>query len=122
MGNWDAALRLFSNVLPDGVPSTVIIDELPYLVEQDESIEATFQKQWDRLLFRNPALLVLVGSDMAMMEDLDAHDRALYQRGSEMVVPTLAPVETASIVGSPDAAAVFDAFLTTGGLPLICDE
>ncbi len=48
-----------------------------------------------------------------MMEALYARDMAFYQGGSEMVVPPLSPVETASIVGSPDAAAVFNAFLTT---------
>ncbi len=50
MGNWDAALRLLNTVLPDDVPSIIIFDEFPYFVEQDRSIEATFQKQWDRLL------------------------------------------------------------------------
>ncbi len=120
--NWDAALRLLNSVLPSDAPSIVVIDEFPYLLEQDRGIEATFQKQWDRLLSRKPVLLILVGSDIAIMEALNTYDRAFYQRGTEMVIPPLSPVETAAIVGSPDAASAFDSFLITGGLPLICDE
>jgi AAA+ ATPase superfamily predicted ATPase len=39
-----------------------------------------------------------------------------------MVVPPLSPVETATIVGIEDPATAFDAYLVTGGLPLICQE
>ena len=120
--SWDAALRLLAQALPTTEPSIVIVDEFPYLLDADPSIEATFQKQWDRTLSRLPVLLVLVGSDLGMMEALNTHDRAFYQRGSEMVVPPLSPAETAAIVGSATAADAFDAYLITGGLPLICAE
>ncbi len=122
LDSWDVALRLLGQALADDEPSIVIIDEFPYLVEHDSSVEATFQKQWDRHLSRKPVLLILIGSDLAMMEALNAHDRAFYQRGTEMVVPPFSPAETASIVGASDAADAFDAYLITGGLPLICDE
>jgi AAA+ ATPase superfamily predicted ATPase len=122
LDSWDSALRLLGQALPDGEPSVVVIDEFPYLVEQDSEVEATFQKQWDRSLSRKPVLLILIGSDLAMMEALNTHDRAFYQRGTEMVVPALSPSEAASIVGAPTAADAFDAYLLTGGLPLICDE
>lgn len=120
--SWDAALRLLAQALPTTEPSIVIVDEFPYLLDADPSIEATFQKQWDRTLSRLPVLLILVGSDLGMMEALNTHDRAFYQRGSEMVVPPLSPAETAAIVGSATAADAFDAYLITGGLPLICAE
>ncbi len=120
--SWDATLRLLAQALPTTEPSIVIVDEFPYLVDTDPSIEATFQKQWDRSLSRLPVLLILVGSDLAMMEALNTHDRAFYQRGTEMVVPPLSPAETAAIVGSATAADAFDAYLVTGGLPLICAE
>ena len=120
--SWDAALRLLAQALPATEPSIVIVDEFPYLLDADPSIEATFQKQWDRTLSRLPVLFILVGSDLGMMEALNTHDRAFYQRGSEMVVPPLSPAETAAIVGSATAADAFDAYLVTGGLPLICAE
>ena len=119
---WDAALQVLASAVGDEEPTVVVIDEFPYLVNDDSSIEATFQKQWDRLLSKKPVLLILVGSDLAMMEALNSHGRAFFQRGTELVVPPLSPVETGSIVGASDAKDHFDAYLLSGGLPLICCE
>lgn len=121
-GTWDAALRTLAAAVDEAGPTVVVIDEFPYLVKHDPSIEATFQKQWDRLLSKKPVLLVLIGSNLAMMEALSTYGRPFYQRGTEMIVGALSPVETAEIVGSPTAADAFDAYLITGGLPLVCDE
>ena len=119
---WDAGLRLLGQALPDDSVSIVVFDEFPYLVEDDRSIEATLQKQWDRILSRKPVLVLLIGSDIATMEALNTHGRALFQRGTEMAVPPLSPAETGEIVGAADAGDAFDAYLVTGGLPLICGE
>ncbi|HVC15185.1 MAG TPA: ATP-binding protein [Acidimicrobiales bacterium] len=120
--NWDAGLRLLAQALPDDSVSVVVIDEFPYLVEDDETVEATFQKQWDRNLSKKPVLLLLIGSNLAMMEALNTHRRAFFQRATEMAVPPLSPAETANIVGAADSGEAFDAALVTGGLPLICEE
>ena len=50
-----------------------------------------------------------------------AYGRPFHQRATEMVVPPLSPAEVGAMLqlGAADA---FDAFLVTGGLPLICDE
>ncbi len=125
--SWDSALRLLATVLEtsdeNGAgPAIVVIDEFPYIVADEPTIEATFQKQWDRLLSKRPVLLILIGSDLAMMESLNTHGRAFFQRGTELVVPPLSPVETGETVGSQSAASIFDAYLLTGGLPLICAE
>ncbi len=119
---WDAALRLLATAIGDTSPCIVVFDEFPYMVDDDRSLEATFQKQWDRVLSNVPVLLIIVGSDLATMESLNTHGRAFFQRGSELVVPPLSPRETADIVRSPSAADAFDAYLITGGLPLNCDE
>lgn len=120
--SWDGALALLAAALPDDEACVVVVDEFPYLLEDDGSIDAVFQKAWDRQLSAKPVVLVLVGSDLAMMERLNDADRALHQRGTEMVVAALSPLEASEIVGSPTAADAFDAYLVTGGLPLICDE
>ncbi len=99
-----------------------MIDEFPYLVAANATVEAIFQKQWDRLLSRRPVLLILVGSDLAMMEALNTHGRAFFQRGAEVVIPPLTPVEVGSIVGAAGAAEAFDAALVTGGMPLLCSD
>lgn len=88
---WDAALRLLAGAIDDGSPTVVVVDEFPYLVADDPTVEATFQKQWDRLLSKKPVLLVLVGSDLAMMAALNTHGRALFQRGYRHGDPTAHP-------------------------------
>ncbi|MGH3930826.1 MAG: AAA family ATPase, partial [Pseudonocardiaceae bacterium] len=77
-GDWDDALGLLAATHHSATPGVVVIDEFPYLVGGDASIEATLQKQWDRRLAGLPLLVVLVGSDLAMMESLTSYDRPLY--------------------------------------------
>ncbi|MBB1254513.1 AAA family ATPase [Streptomyces sp. OF3] len=118
---WDAALTLLAGVLPADTPSVVVLDEMPYLVREDPTFEGALQKAFDRTLSRLPVLLVLIGSDLAMMEQLNTYGRPFYQRGTEMVVPPLNPAEVGTMLGLPPADA-FDAFLISGGLPLILEE
>ena len=66
-------------------------------------------------------LLVIIGSDLAMMEHLASYGRPIHQRGIEMVLDALNPREVASMIGL-EAADALDANLITGGLPLICRD
>ncbi|WP_338686516.1 DUF234 domain-containing protein [Streptomyces acidiscabies] len=118
---WDTALRQLAAVLPDDAPSIVVLDELPWMLEGDPVLEGTLQTVWDRVLSRKPVLLVLIGSDLAMMERLSAYGRPFHQRGVEMVLAPLSPAEVMAMTGLP-AADAFDAHLITGGLPLVCQE
>ncbi|MDX6240601.1 MAG: uncharacterized protein QOG10_5421, partial [Kribbellaceae bacterium] len=118
---WNAALRLLAEILPDDEPSVVVIDEVPYLMDRIDAFEGVLQRAWDRLLSRKPVLLLLVGSDLSMMEALNSYDRPFHQRGREMVVGPLNPADLAMMLELEPAAA-FDAALVTGGLPLICRE
>ncbi|MEU8708183.1 DUF234 domain-containing protein [Streptomyces sp. NPDC048565] len=118
---WDAAFGLLASVLPQDTPSVVVLDEMPYLVRDDPTFEGALQKAFDRTLAKLPVLLVLIGSDIAMMEQLNTYGRPFYQRGTEMVVPPLNPAEVAVMLDLPPAEA-FDAFLVSGGLPLILEE
>ncbi|MGW0928640.1 ATP-binding protein [Streptomyces sp. NPDC002644] len=118
---WNAAFRLLAEVLPDDAPSVVVVDEVPYLMEGVEGFEGMLQRAWDRLLSRKPVLLLLVGSDLSMMEALNGYERPFHQRGQEMVLGPLNPADLAEMLDLPPAQA-FDAALVTGGLPLICSE
>lgn len=118
-GNWSTALRLLAEALPSDRPSVVVIDELPYLVERVDAFEGILQRAWDRELSRKPVLLVLIGSDLSMMEALTTYGRPFHQRGHEMVVGPLDPAEVGQMLRLRAADAV-DAALITGGLPLIC--
>ena len=118
---WDAALRLLARTIPEDQPSVVVIDEMPYLIRTDAGFEGTLQKAFDRELSRRPVLLICVGSDLAMMEALNEYGRPFHQRATELVVPPLSPADAAEMLGLP-AADAFDAYLVSGGLPLILDE
>lgn len=120
LASWDAALRLLASAVPDS-GCVVVIDELPYLTAGDPAFEGTLQKMFDRELSRRRVLLVGIGSDLAMMEALNEYGRPFHQRATEMVLPPLSPAEVASMLGL-GAADALDAYLVTGGLPLICDE
>lgn len=118
--SWDAALRLLASALPD-TGSVVVFDELPYLTAADPAFEGSLQRAFDRELSRKPVLLIGIGSDLSMMEALNEYGRPFHQRATEMVIPPLSPLEVSTLLGLEPADA-FDAYLITGGLPLICDE
>lgn len=118
---WNAAFWLLAEILPDDAPSVVVIDEVPYLMERVDAFEGLLRRAWDRLLSRKPVLLLLVGSDLSMMEALNSYDRPFHQRDREMVVRPLTPADIGEMLDLETAAA-FDATLITGGLPLICRE
>jgi hypothetical protein len=120
-GSWEAALRLLMNALPADQPSVVVLDEMPYLLANDSGFEGTLQKIFDRELSRRPTLLVCIGSDLSMMEALNDYGRPFHQRATEMVIPSLNPADVADVLDIQPADA-FDAYLVSGGLPLILDE
>jgi hypothetical protein len=60
----------------------------------------------DRTLSKLPVLLILIGSDLAMMEQLNTYRRPFYQRGTELVVSPLNPAEVAGVLDLPPADAL----------------
>lgn len=118
-GNWTAALRQLAGILPEDQPSVVIVDEVPYLMDRVDAFEGILQRAWDRELSRRPVLLILIGSDVSMMEALGSYGRPFHQRGQEMVLGPLNPAEVGRMLDLEPPAA-FDAALVTGGLPLVC--
>jgi hypothetical protein len=115
IGGWPDAFRLLAGALPQ-TPSIVVLDELPWLAEQDELFDGALQTAWDRLLAPRPVLLLLLGSDIHMMERLTAYDRPFFGRADNMILGPLNPAEVGEALGL-GAAEVVDAHLVTGGLP-----
>ena len=112
---WPDAFRALAAVLPDR-PVVVVLDELPWLSEQDELFDGALQTAWDRLLSRRPVLLLLLGSDLHMMERLTAYDRPFYGRADNLLLGALNPAEVGSALDL-EAADAIDAQLVSGGLP-----
>lgn len=117
---WEAALALAVAEVEQAQPAVIVIDEFPYLLETNrDPVEGAFQAGWDRVLSRRPVLLVLVGSDLAMMRSLDEYGRPLHGRASRgIVVDPLTPFEIGRLLKLP-AADTLDAYLVVGGFPEI---
>lgn len=111
------AAALHSTTTP--TPLVVVIDELPYLIGNDPSFEATLQAAWDHQLQHAPVMLIVVGSDLSMMEALTSYGRPLYSRVDvEMRVDPLNVADVADLL-SIGATEAFDTYLVTGGFPKI---
>lgn len=117
--DWGGALRLLATTITR--PSVLVIDEFPWLAAGRPEIEGLLQTAWDRHLSRVPVLLVLLGSDLSMMEQLGAYGRPLYQRMRELVLQPLTVAETADWLQLDPAGAV-DAQLVTGGFPRLLQD
>ncbi|GAB3849712.1 ATP-binding protein [Nesterenkonia populi] len=116
-----AALTLLATTLPDDTPSIVVLDEAPWLLENFPGGAGEVQRVWDRALSRKPVLLLLLGSDLSAMEQLNAPDQPFHGRATEMVLHPLNPAEVATMTGTHGSEA-FDAHLITGGQPLVAQE
>ncbi len=109
VSSWPDAFRVLASVLPES-PVVIVLDELPWLAEQDEIFDGALQTAWDRLLSQRPVLLLLLGSDLHMMERLTAHDRPFFGRADNLLLGPLNPAEVGDALGL-DAADTIDAFL-----------
>ncbi len=119
--SWEAALATAANGATVEQPSVIIIDEFPYLGgdsdEAAKAIESLFSAAWERRLSRLPILLILVGSDLAMMERLTEYGRPLYDRVTRtLVIDPLSPADIATIA-KLSAEDAIDAYAVIGGLP-----
>ncbi|MFC7331123.1 ATP-binding protein [Marinactinospora rubrisoli] len=116
--DWNQALRSLAIAAPHDAPSIAVIDEVPWLVEQDQEFEGALQTVWDRHLSAKPILLILVGSDMSVMEALRSYGRPFFGRAAKMTVQPLHLADVQAMTGL-DAADAMDALLITGGFPEI---
>jgi uncharacterized protein len=115
VNGWSDAFRVLASALPDG-PVVIVLDELPWLAEQDEAFDGALQTAWDRLLSPHSVLLLLLGSDLHMMERLTAYDRPFFGRADNLLLGPLTPAEVGTALHL-EAADAIDAHLISGGLP-----
>ena len=85
----------------------MVVDEVPYLFAGAPDVEGAFQKAWDRSLKNAPVLLIVIGSDLAIMEALTECGRPLFGRPTREI--DLRPL-------SPHDIAVVDRALPGRGL------
>lgn len=119
--HWEAALVTAAIGATRERPSVIVVDEFPYLGEADDdharAVESIFSAAWERRLSRSPVILILVGSDLAMMERLSDYGRPLFDRVTRaLVVDPLGPGDVAAIADLSPSDAI-DAYAVIGGLP-----
>jgi AAA+ ATPase superfamily predicted ATPase len=115
------ALEIVASVLPDDRRSVVVLDEVPWLLEGLAGGAGDLQHSWDRVLSAKPVLLMLLGSDLAMMEELGRYDQPFHGRATELVLGPFHPRDVAMMTGL-DGMDAFDAYLITGGQPLVAED
>src|SRR3984957_5154771 len=91
-------------------PAILVFDEFPWAWETSTWLDGLLQSLWDGDFGRHPVLMLLIGSDEAMMDRLFEHDRPLFGRlDDQLVVRPFNPAETAlALGGGADARDVFD--------------
>ncbi len=120
---WDGALRLIAAALPIDGPAIVVLDEFPWFVRRDPGLEGALQVIWDQVLENKQVLLILVGSDLAMMEALSTYGRPLYGRTKELTVRPFNAGDTATMLSHvSDAGDALDFQLITGGFPRLVGD
>jgi len=121
--NWMTLVALLGFAVGDEA-AVVVFDEFPWANETSPGLDGLLKATLDGRLKQLPVLLVLVGSDEAMMERLIAHDRPLFGKiDRRIVLEPFDPAETSDALGSTRGAMeVFDTRLVTGGLPGLVEQ
>jgi uncharacterized protein len=100
-----------------------VLDEFPWFARRDPGLEGALQVIWDQVFENKQVLLILVGSDLAMMEALSTYGRPLYGRTKELTVRPFHAGDTAAMLSHvSDAGDALDFQLVTGGFPRLVGD
>jgi len=119
--SWRDCFGLLEVIAQQG-PIIVVLDEFPWMAEGDVTLEGSLQASWDRHLERLPILLILVGSDVTMMQRLSTYNRPLFGRLREIIFSPLNPADIAGAADQWTSSDVIDAYLVTGGFPRLVTD
>jgi uncharacterized protein len=119
--DWESALVAAASGAHRAAPSVIIIDEFPYLgggdADQEKALESLFSAAWERRLSRSPVLLIVIGSDLAMMERLTEYGRPLFDRPTRTLVLSSLSLSDIATITKLAPEDVIDTYAITGGLP-----
>ena len=119
--DWVRTLAALAAALPADEPVILVLDEVPWLAEADAGFDAALKTAWDMHLSAKPVLLLLLGSDLAMMDRLTSYDHPFYGRAGQYTVGPLSPADVQDSTGL-EAAEALDAYLLTGGFPEVVTD
>ena len=97
----------------------VVIDEFPFLIEEDKSLPSVIQRVWDLSLKETGMTLVLIGSSISVMEEkVLAGGSPLYGRRTAVLdLEPLSLQDVAAFVPEYDAETTMTTWAIYGGTP-----
>ncbi len=95
-----------------------VLDEFPYLIEQDKSIPSLFQMFIDEYLSKKNILLILCGSSLSMMESMLTTHSPLYgRRTGQIELTAFTFKETRNILSKKQIEDQIQHYAVFGGTP-----
>lgn len=120
--SWDSLLDAVLNETREH-SVTLLLDEVPYLMESDRSFGTVLQRFWDRVVHTGSAarlMIVLTGSAISTMSSVISSGGPLFERPTELL--RLDPFDlptAASFLGFPPAEQLIEIQAACGGYPLL---
>lgn len=116
--NWVALFKSFSDRIKE--KTVVIIDEFPYLVNENRTVPSEFQKIWDMYLSKNDKImLIIVGSSISMMEELLGSKSPLFgRRTAQLEIKPVSIFHTRSFLPAYSFEDCIRTYGCTDGIPL----
>jgi AAA+ ATPase superfamily predicted ATPase len=116
--SWDEAFEyLGENLQREDL--VVVIDEFPYLVEENDSLPSYIQAFVDQALDGTDSMLVLCGSSVSTMEsEILGHESPLYGRRTAQLDVTPFSFQQAREVISYNITDAIRSYAVTGGTPM----
>jgi AAA+ ATPase superfamily predicted ATPase len=116
--DWDEAFEYLGEKLQDEA-MVVVIDEFPYLVEENDSIPSYLQALVDGQLNETDSMLVLCGSSVGTMEsEVLGHESPLYGRRSGQLDVYPFSFQQAYEVINYEIVDAIRSYAITGGTPM----
>lgn len=77
--DWEQAFKMLAQAVGDR-RAIVILDELPYALQQDSGLGSHLQAAWDHVFQESQVILILSGSHIGMLTNLIQYQAPLYGR------------------------------------------
>jgi len=103
--------------------TVIVIDEYPYLVENNPALSSILQKYWDLNLSQNSNLMLIInGSAISMMEKETLEYRSpLYgRRTGQWFLEAFDVIEANEFFGYKSLISAIESYVVTSGIPYYC--
>ncbi len=115
--DWDTALRMLAKAIGSR-KTVVILDELPYLLEEDPGFASYLQAAWDHHFKQTQVRLFVSGSHIGMMTRLVQYQAPLYGRfTAQLPVQPLSFADCAGFLPDYDVHKRLAVYAVVGGIP-----